>query len=94
MSGASTSLQDEVPQEPFSVSLQDIFDGVVLDASQLNILLSLGEEAGEVISEDEEQEASDRENEGECEEENKGESSAELGVLVQRRNNLVRLSRV
>ena len=43
MSGASTPLRDEVPQGPLTVSVQDIFDGIVLDASQLNLMLSLGE---------------------------------------------------
>ena len=81
MSGASTPLQDEVPNGPLTVSLQDISDGIVVDASQLNLMLSLGEKAGDqVISkEEQEQEASDREDEGEFSEENTGESSEELG---------------
>ena len=60
--------------------MQDIFDAIVLDASQLNLMLSLGEKVGDqVMPEDEEQEDSDREDEGEFSEENKRESSEELG---------------
>ena len=42
MSGSSTPLRDNIPQGQFS--LQDIFDGIVLDACQLNALLSLSED--------------------------------------------------
>ncbi len=44
MSGSSTPVLDEIPPGPVSVSVQDIFDGIVLEASQLNRLLSVGEE--------------------------------------------------
>ena len=44
MSGSSTPVLDEIPPRPVSVSVQDIFDGIVLEASQLNRLLSVGEE--------------------------------------------------
>ena len=49
MSGDSTPLRDEVPHGPVMVSVQDIFDGIVLDASQLNLMLSLGEEVGDQV---------------------------------------------
>ena len=39
MSGSSTPVLDEIPPGPVSVSVQDIFDGIVLEASQLNRLL-------------------------------------------------------
>ena len=54
MSGSSTPVLDEIP--PVSVSVQDIFDGIVLEASQLNQLLSVGEEINmeDVESESEE----------------------------------------
>ena len=54
MSGSSTPVLDEIP--PVSVSVQDIFDGIVLGASQLNRLLSVGEEINvdDVESESEE----------------------------------------
>ena len=42
ISGSSTPVLDEIP--PVSVSVQDIFDRIVLEASQLNQLLSVGEE--------------------------------------------------
>ena len=84
MSGASTPLRDEVPHGPLTVSVQDIFDGIVLDASQLNLMLSLGEKVGDqVISEDEEQEDSDREDEGEFSEDNTRGSSEELGGVIE-----------
>ena len=44
MSGSSTPVLDEIPPGPVSVSVQDIFDGIVLEASQLNRLLLVGEE--------------------------------------------------
>ena len=79
---ASTPLRDEVPHGPLTVSVQDIFDGIV---SQLNLMLSLGEKVGDqVISEDEEQEDSDREDEGEFSEENKRGSGEELGGVSTR----------
>ena len=81
---ASTPLRDEVPHGPLTVSVQDIFDGIVLDASQLNLMLSLGEKVGDqVISEDEEQEDSDREDKGEFGEENKRGSSEALGGVIE-----------
>ena len=56
MSGSSTPVLDEFPPGPVSVSEQDIFDGIVLEASQLNHLLSVEEEINvdDVESESEE----------------------------------------
>ena len=56
MSGSSTPVLDEIPPGPVSVSVQDIFDGIVLETSQLNRLLSVGEEISvdDVESESEE----------------------------------------
>ena len=84
MSGGSTPLRDEVPHGPVMVSVQDIFDGIVLDSSQLNLMLSLGEEVGDqVISEDDCQEASDQEDESENSEEKRRGSSEELGGVIE-----------
>ena len=84
MPGGSTPLRDEVPHGPVMVSVQDIFDGIVLDSSQLNIMLSLGEEVGDqVISEDDCQEASDQEDESENSEEKRRGSSEELGGVIE-----------
>ena len=84
MSGGSTPLRDEVPHGPVMVSVQDIFDGFVLDSSQLNLMLSLGEEVGDqVISEDDCQEASDQEDESENSEEKRRGSSEELGGVIE-----------
>ena len=96
MSGASTPLQDEVPHGPLTVSVQDICDGIVLDASQLNLMLSLGEKVGDqVISEDEEQEDSDREDEGEFSEDKKREVARNWEVLLRRRKTIkTRVNRV
>ena len=89
MSGDSTPLWDEVPHGPVMVSVQDIFDVIVLDASQLNLMLSLGEEVGDqVISEDEDQEDSDQEDESEFSEENIGEVARNWEVLLRRRKTI------
>ena len=89
MSGDSTPLRDEVPHGPVMVSVQDIFDGIVLDASQLNLMLSLGEEVGDqVISEDQDQEDSDQEDESEFSEENIGEVARNWEVLLRRRKTI------
>ena len=91
MSGSSTPLQDDIPQGPVSVSLQDIFDGIVVDACQLNILLSLGEDVN--LEDEVSQDVSEGEQEGESSQ-SRGENSAEYEGKLARRTNeiLVRLS--
>ena len=91
MSGSSTPLQDDIPQGPVAVSLQDIFDGIVVDACQLNILLSLAEDVN--LEDEVSQDVSEGEQEGESSQ-SRGENSAEYEGKLARRTNkiLVRLS--
>ena len=87
MSGSSTPVLDEIP--PVSVSVQDIFDGIVLEASQLNQLLSVGEEINMEDVESESEESPDvSENERESSVSRKGREK--MGVLA----SLVRLSQL